>query len=61
MRSPEVVTENRISNAVRPIIRMLDGTERIIDLALEQNQGLRIVRIVEEKELSERPGAFFLF
>jgi len=61
MRSPEVVTEDRISNAVRPIIRMLDGTERIIDLALEQNQGLRIVRIVEEKELSERPGAFFLF
>jgi hypothetical protein len=61
MRSPEVVTEDRISNAVRPIIRMLDGTERIIDLALEQNQGLRIVRIVEEKELSERPGVFFLF
>lgn len=61
MRSPEVVTENKISNAVRPIIRMLDGTERIIDLALEQNQGLRIVRIVEEKDLAERPGAFFLF
>lgn len=61
MRSPEIVTENKLSNAVRPIIRLLDGSERIIDLALEQNQGVRIVRIVEESGLPDRPGAFFLF
>jgi len=60
LRSPTVLTENRISNAHRPVVRVVE-TERTIDLSLPAHAGTRIIRIVEASELEERPGAFFLF
>lgn len=60
MRSPSVLTENRISNAHRPVVRLL-SSDRIVDLSTPTNAGIRIIRIVEESQLEERPGAFFLF
>ncbi len=60
MRSPSVLTENRISSAHRPVVRLLTS-DRIVDLLTPSNAGIRIIRIVEESQLEERPGAFFLF
>ncbi len=60
LRSPSVLTENRISNAHRPTVKLLDS-ERIVDLSLPAHGGTRILRIIENDSVDERPGAFFLF
>lgn len=61
LRSPSVVSEQRLSNANRPTVKMLDGSDRVLDLSLPKHGGTRIQRIVERAQEKERPGAFFLF
>ena len=61
LRSPTLVNNKRLSNANRPIVKMLDGSERVIDLSLQKHAGIRVQRIVEKAERKDNPGAFFLF
>lgn len=60
-RSPALVSDQRLSNANRPTVKMLDGSDRLIDLSRPQHSGIRIQRIVERSEVKEPPGALFLF
>lgn len=61
IRSPALVNEQSLSTAGRPTVKMLDGTDRLVDLAQPQHSGLRILRIVPHDEVDELPGALFLF
>ncbi len=61
IKSPALVSDQNLSNASRPTVKMLDAGGRVLDLASSKHQGIRIQRIVEESEIEERPGAFFLF
>lgn len=61
VRSPALVSDQRLSNANRPVLRMLDGSDRMMDLSLPKHAGVRVQRVVEDDEVKERPGAYFLF
>ncbi len=61
IRSPLLVTNVGLSSANRPTVKMLDGSERIVDLAQSQHRGLRIIGMVPKGEIKEQPGALFLF
>ncbi len=61
LRSPSVISEQGISEANRPMVRLMDGSDRILDLSSPSNQGVRVIRIIENDEVEDRPGAFFLF
>lgn len=61
VRSPALVSEQNLSNASRPTVKFLDGSDRLVDLASSRHQGIRVQRILEEHEVDERPGALFLF
>jgi len=61
VRSPALVSDQRLSNANRPVVRMLDGSDRVMDLSLAKHAGIRVQRIVEDSDVQDRPGAFFLF
>ena len=51
------------SVAHRPVVKLLGGSQRLMDLSLEAHRGVKIVQIVsaEEIEPGEQPGAFFFF
>ena len=62
IRSPTVAeSQKNKSVAHRPTVRLLDGSERILDLSAEEHNSIRILKILDAEELSERPGAFFFF
>jgi HD-GYP domain-containing protein (c-di-GMP phosphodiesterase class II) len=60
VRSPSLLAQNKLSNATRPVVRLI-SSEQLLDLSLESNRGLHILRIVEPEEIEDHPGAFFLF
>lgn len=61
VRSPSLISDHRLSNASRPTVRMLDGSDRVVDLAQPKYSTVRIQRIVEGESANARPGALFLF
>ncbi len=61
IRSPALTSDQNLSNAGRPVIKLMDGSDRIMDLSQQQHAGLRILRIVDRDEVEDAPGAFFLF
>jgi HD-GYP domain-containing protein (c-di-GMP phosphodiesterase class II) len=61
IRSPALVDSQRLSNANRPTVKMLDGSGKVVDLGQSKHAGIRVQRIVEDDDVSDRPGAFFLF
>ena len=61
LRSPTFQGDDRLSNAHRPVVRLLDGSEQILDLSETRQQHIRVIRIVPKEERRERPSAFFLF
>lgn len=61
IRNAPSVGKEALSNATRPVVRLLDGTEQIVDLSRETNSRLNIERILEDDEIESRPGAFLLF
>lgn len=62
IQSPTVAesTSNK-SVAHRPVVRLLDGSERIVDLSAQANHSIRIVEILDRDAVEEQPGAFFFF
>ncbi|MBA2662082.1 MAG: hypothetical protein H0U74_07275 [Bradymonadaceae bacterium] len=50
-----------VANLNRPVVRLLDGSARIIDLSAPEHRGLRVARIVDKAQIQETPSAFFLF
>lgn len=61
LRSPAVISEQGLSDANRPTVRLLDAPDRILDLAQPTNEAIRILRVIPDDEIEGRPGAFFLF
>ncbi|MFU8806095.1 MAG: hypothetical protein ACNA8W_19945, partial [Bradymonadaceae bacterium] len=61
IRSSDLRASDGLSQAARPVIRMLDGSEEIVDLSKDSNSGLSIERILQDDEVKTRPSAFLLF
>lgn len=62
VRSPSVVeAQSNKSVAHRPVVKLLDGSERLIDLGRPEHATLKIMHIVDPAEVAQRPGAFFFF
>jgi len=61
LRSPSVISERGLSEANRPTVRLIDSSERILDLSLPAHEGVKILRVIPDEEVEDRPGAFFLF
>lgn len=59
IRSPALI-ENK-SVAHRPTVRLLDQSERILNLGADEHRSIRIVEIIDDAELDQHPGAMFLF
>lgn len=59
IRSPTLI-ENK-SVAHRPTVRLLDGSERILNLSADEHRSIRIIEIVDDERLDEHPGAMLLF
>lgn len=55
--------ESQLNKSVahRPTVKLIDGSERLINLSLPEHQAMHIVKIVPVEEVDERPGAFFFF
>jgi HD-GYP domain-containing protein (c-di-GMP phosphodiesterase class II) len=61
IKNAKSVGAEGLSQATRPVVRLLDGTEEIIDLGKKPNAGLYIEHILSDDEVEQRPGAFLLF
>lgn len=63
VKSPAINPSQRNKSvAHRPTVKLIDGSNRLIDLCLDQNQSIHIVQILDpDKETTDRPGAFFFF
>ncbi|MEC9442500.1 MAG: hypothetical protein VYE40_15485 [Myxococcota bacterium] len=62
IRSPAIAeSQKNKSVAHRPTVRMLDGSERILDLSAEEHTSIRILKILDREEAKSQPGAFFFF
>ncbi|QDG52370.1 hypothetical protein FIV42_16965 [Persicimonas caeni] len=61
IRSSPIDSDNKLSHATRPTVRLLDGTEELVDLSAASNKGLSIERILDDDEVAQRPSAFLLF
>jgi len=61
IRSPTPDRDDRRSTAHRPVVRLMEGSGRIMDLSQEIHQTVRITRIVPPGEVRQTPNAFFLF
>ena len=59
IRSPALI-QNK-SAAHRPTVRLLDGSERILDLSADAHRAIRIVQLIEDEGLDHHPGAMLLF
>lgn len=62
IKSPSIAqNQSNKSVAHRPVVRLLDGSERILDLSAPEHQSVRIVKMLATDEVQQRPGAFFFF
>lgn len=61
LKSPMLKTESHLSNAHRPVVKLLDEGAQIMDLGESAHQGIKIVRIVPLQEQTQRSNAFLLF
>lgn len=61
IQSSSVTSDKGLSRATRPVLRILDGTEQIVDLKENSHSSLAIERIVDHDEAGARPSAFLLF
>ncbi len=62
VKSPNITqAQSNKSIAHRPTVKLLNGSNQLIDLAIESNHNIHIVEIVEATEDEQHPGAFFFF
>ena len=61
IRSSPIDRDNKLSHATRPTVRLMDGSEEIVDLSRSDNRALSIERVLDEDEVDEKPSAFLLF
>jgi hypothetical protein len=61
IQSSAITADKGLSRAARPVLRLLDGTEQIIDLKAPSYANLAIERVLEHEDVATRPGAFLLF
>ena len=59
IRSPNLVENKSVAN--RPTVRLLDGSERLLDLSVDEHRAIRIVQILDDDQVEEQPSAVFLF
>ena len=59
VRSPSLAENKSVAN--RPTVRLMDGSERLIDLSADEHRSVRIVEILKDEDVEEPPSAVFLF
>ena len=59
MRSPTLAPSQSVAN--RPTVKVLDDVGRVMDLSHVNHREISIVKIIEDVDPLEQPGALFLF